>query len=499
MQAGSSSSSHSDAEKRDLQELLKAFGSAFSLEDIASAYCKARYNVDTAGQILCASLGSTSHGATCTSKDKLECTRSTTSELSSELDGASAMPSEMSSNSILQNSHHGGRHTRLLKSKVRPVSMGTVSGVIAKDYARPRPVTNEYPGSTKPPRLDSKELPISEIWREEVPTSMTGGKGTIHGYVDEFMFKMLGDGFQLDMSVIQEVLGCCGYDVQKSMEKLLDLSASTLEKRDDVVDLADRKSSEKHREQGSACSDEARIMKKSSTESPKRDKDRFVIQKEILEALFTVPERSEEAPKRVQPVRRFRGFGEVVVEPLKDPAIEHAIVTAKPLEVTNDEGGDDNSYEVLRKAVKEYWTTTKEYYQAAVDACIKGEYARANKLREQGHFFNRMAREADEKSAQKLLETSQEDVLSLDLHDQEPKNALRLLRLHLTTFSGIAVLKHLRIIVGNSNEDTNGARKRLILKLLSKESIKWTEDADGRTIMILVDGINPKRLSFWKK
>ncbi|KAG6689333.1 hypothetical protein I3842_11G169700 [Carya illinoinensis] len=405
MQAGSSSSSHCDAEKKDLEELLEAFGSAFSLEDIASAYCKARNNVDTAGQILCASLGSTSHDATCTSKDKLKCARSTTSELSSELDGASAMPSEMSSDSILQNSHHGGRHTRLLKSKVRPVSMGTVSGIIAKDYAKPRPVTNEYPGSKKPPGLDSKELPISEIWREEVPPNMTAGKGTIHGYVEEFMFKMLGDGFQLDMSVIQEVLGCCGYDVQKSMEKLLELSASTLENRDDVVDLADRKSSEKHREQGSACGDEARIMKKSLTELPKRDKDRFVIQKEILEALFTVPERSEEAPKRVQPVRRFRGFGEVVVERLKDPAIEHAIVTAKPLEVTKDEGGDD-SYEVLRQAVKEYWTTTKEYYQAAVDACVKGDYSRANKLREQGHFFNRMAREADEKSAQKLLEAS---------------------------------------------------------------------------------------------
>ncbi|KAG6689335.1 hypothetical protein I3842_11G169700 [Carya illinoinensis] len=498
MQAGSSSSSHCDAEKKDLEELLEAFGSAFSLEDIASAYCKARNNVDTAGQILCASLGSTSHDATCTSKDKLKCARSTTSELSSELDGASAMPSEMSSDSILQNSHHGGRHTRLLKSKVRPVSMGTVSGIIAKDYAKPRPVTNEYPGSKKPPGLDSKELPISEIWREEVPPNMTAGKGTIHGYVEEFMFKMLGDGFQLDMSVIQEVLGCCGYDVQKSMEKLLELSASTLENRDDVVDLADRKSSEKHREQGSACGDEARIMKKSLTELPKRDKDRFVIQKEILEALFTVPERSEEAPKRVQPVRRFRGFGEVVVERLKDPAIEHAIVTAKPLEVTKDEGGDD-SYEVLRQAVKEYWTTTKEYYQAAVDACVKGDYSRANKLREQGHFFNRMAREADEKSAQKLLEASPQDVVSLDLHDQEPKNALRLLRLHLTTFSGIAVLKHLRIIVGNSDEDTKGARRRLILKLLSKESIKWTKDADGRTIMILVDGINPERLSFWKK
>lgn len=33
-----------------------------------------------------------------------------------------------------------------------------------------------------------------------------------------------------------------------------------------------------------------------------------------------------------------------------------------PLQI--EEGGDENSYEVLRKAVKEYWTTTKEYYKA---------------------------------------------------------------------------------------------------------------------------------------
>lgn len=28
------------------------------------------------------------------------------------------------------------------------------------------------------------------------------------------------------------------------------------------------------------------------------------------------------------------------------------------------DGDDDNSYEVLRKSVKEYWITMKEYYKA---------------------------------------------------------------------------------------------------------------------------------------
>jgi hypothetical protein len=207
MEAVTSCSTPCDVENRDLQKLLEAFGSAFSLEDIASAYCKARRNVDMAGEILCASHGSTSHSDTRISNDKLERASSTSSELSSELDGASAMPSEVSFFNVLQSSYHGGRTTRSMKSKVRPVSIGTVSGLIAKDYSRPRPVTNEYPKATKPPKLDLKDLPFSKIWSEEVLPSTTARNGTVHVDVEEFMFKMLGDGFQLDKNVIREVLG----------------------------------------------------------------------------------------------------------------------------------------------------------------------------------------------------------------------------------------------------------------------------------------------------
>jgi hypothetical protein len=38
-----------------------------------------------------------------------------------------------------------------------------------------------------------------------------------------------------------------------------------------------------------------------------------------------------------------------------------------------------------------------------------------------------------------------------------------------------------------------------IMKLLEKESINWTEGADVGTILIQLDNINPKRLSFAKK
>ena len=77
-------------------------------------------------------------------------------------------------------------------------------------------------------------------------------------------------------------------------------------------------------------------MTKNVTESPKKDKDRLALQKEVLEALFTVPERCEEVPKRILPVRRSRAFGKPVVETFTDTAIMHKIATVQPIEVTRD-------------------------------------------------------------------------------------------------------------------------------------------------------------------
>ncbi|KAL5737996.1 hypothetical protein ACOSP7_030757 [Xanthoceras sorbifolium] len=118
----------------------------------------------------------------------------------------------------------------------------------------------------------------------------------------------------------------------------------------------------------------------------------------------------------------------------------------------------------------------------------------------QGHFFNQRAREADEKSAQKLVEVRDDDVVSLDWCELEPKEAIRLLRTHLTSYGGIPSIKYLRVIVGTNEEDTTkGARKRMILKQLEKESIKYDEEVNGKAILIRVDGIDPKRFSFAKK
>ncbi|XP_027342931.1 putative nuclear RNA export factor SDE5 [Abrus precatorius] len=395
-----------DSEQGNLRGLLESFGSAFALEDIANAYWEAKQDVNLAAEILCGS------------KD--------------ELKGAI--------NVSVPKSFHGA-----VKSGFRGASLGNVAGVVGRDCIQPKTWSKSKREVRKPLKLDAKEFPESVIWGEKPSLSAAAAKGTVSDEVVDFLYRMLEEGFELDKNKIHDVLGLCGYDVQKTMEELLDESASTLEKCNDVRDLA----------------------------------------------------------------------GE-----------NHII-----LNVESDD--DENSYKALRQSVREHWLTMKEYYRAAVDAFVKSDYARADRLREQGHFFNRMAREADEKSAQKLFRTNEtnDDEIPLDLHEHEPKQALHLLKLHLTSLSGIhgrqqflcksfdygkncmahldpindirtltfPAIKYLRVIVGTGDEDRKGARKKLIIKLLNKNSIKWTEEDIGRTLLLQVDVIDRKSLSFAQK
>ncbi|XP_072057389.1 putative nuclear RNA export factor SDE5 isoform X8 [Arachis hypogaea] len=432
---------YSDAEERDLSVLLESFGSLFSLEDIASAYCEAKRNVNMAAEILCASSNS------------------------DELKGTISEPAKVSSASEFPNSLHGERNSGAVKSKPHRVSLGTVSGVVGKEYIHPKKMPTQGVKS-KPSKIDAKELPESEIWSERDSLKIEAAKGSMRDDVVNFLFQMLGDGFELDKDKIHDVLGLCGYDVKKTMEELLDMSASTLEKGDDDHGLAGENLKDQHPDV--------------SSES-----------------------RSEEQPKHRLPVRStpYRYGRRVVRIPEDTPKVQQS-TTVVPQVIKEESDEDENSYNVLRRAVRENWATMKEYYSAAVDAFAKGDYARADRLMEQGHFYNRMAREADEKSAQKLLQSSEsnDDAIPLDLSEHEPKEALRLVKFHLTTLSGIHSIKYLKVIVGTGDEDKKGTRKKLkIIKQLSTNSIQWTEEDNGRILRLKVDEIDRETLNFAQK
>ncbi|KAF2286016.1 hypothetical protein GH714_009710 [Hevea brasiliensis] len=424
-----SSTAQSDVNKKDLEELLEVFGSAFSLDDIASAYCQGRRDTNLAAEILCGMHGTTSTTVTAEKLADENATPLMCPFVSERTRTLSTLSSEWPSDNHLEKTSAGQNRTKELRSKKCSISMGTVSSVIGKEYAKPRPLTYESTEARKPLKLDSKDFPVSEIWSEKNPSSVTTRNKISQVDIEEFLFKMLGEGFQLDMPVIREVLDRCGYDMQQSTEKFLEQESVPLHQQVQQLDSA---------------------------------------------------QRSEEAPKitcRVRVVKRSKAFGKLVVECPKDATREHKPSTAEPQVVTR-----------------------------------------------KGTIFNKKAREADDKSCQKLIETRDDEVVSVKLHDLEPKESLDLMRRHLTSLCGIPSIKYLRVIMESNGEDTTkGKRKKLhicflerlkmemedtdmlrnfpeqIMKQLEKESIEWNEEENGKTILIKVDVIDPKSLSFAKK
>jgi hypothetical protein len=198
------SSSNSDPDSRSLQVLLDTFGSRFSLDDIAAAYCQASQNVDVAGEILSAMAEKTPQ---C---DQVEMKTATSKP--TQVYVPKEVPRQEDSKA------------KVWRPKRNSISNGTVSSVIGKEYARTRPISNAPKEATKPLKINSRDIPETEIWSEEMRKSNEGKISRAPTDVEEFIVKMLGEGFQASQEVIHQVLGVCGYDVKKSTEKLLDFS-----------------------------------------------------------------------------------------------------------------------------------------------------------------------------------------------------------------------------------------------------------------------------------
>ncbi|KDP20959.1 hypothetical protein JCGZ_21430 [Jatropha curcas] len=415
---------------------------------------------------------------------------------------------------ISEKSCHINGKFKARKQKQRPVSGGTVSSIIGKDYIKSMPVANGTRMGTKPMKLDVKEFPMSELWVEE--TKLNPSKNDhMHNNIEGFFFRMLGDGFQLERDVIHQVLVSYGYDMQKSMEKLLDFSGTSLDEGNKCLDTFTAKIVNVH-----SNSEEPSFGKKLLPVGSQRgdgneisyineggsagQEERSDLQKEVLAALFDTADRSDGlSRKAARAARRPRVLGELVVESPRDFTLECKADSICSKQENDKDEEEEDGYQQLRIAVKEYRVTMKEYYKAAVDAFAKGDHDQANKLIDKGHFFHEKARKADEESSQKIFETKnadRQDEVTLDLHDHGAKEAMRLLKFHLSSLSGISSIKYLKVILETNEEDTSkGARRRLVMKLLEKESIKWTEGQNSGTILIRLDNINRKCLSFAKR
>ncbi|XP_051151953.1 putative nuclear RNA export factor SDE5 isoform X2 [Andrographis paniculata] len=478
-------SSRTDEDEKNLRILLEAFGSVVSLEDIASIYSQNGQNMQSTAETLCNMQGGIAETSSRKPQDNV-------GKDNVEKTSFSSKPQDnvekTSSTSTLSNS--GSENDQVVNSKPKKCSatIGTVSSMIGKDYVRPRPQKTGSDKKGKPVKLHLGDFLASEIWEEKnVDTSHAK---FMDRDMQEFIFKMLGDGFQLDRSVIQDVVGQCGYNMPMCVDKLLNLSTAAPVKSDDAIGIS-----------AGDVKPAAGSMKtgvQMGTILPPAEIEKKNIEREILNALFCAPDRTEEDSSPVRPVQQ--PLSRIVTKPPDEIFIEDFTFITR--QAVNEKSYEENlsSYEEFHRVKVEYWDRMKECYKAAVEAYTMEDYENANELVEKGHSYMRKAQEANDKSAQKLIEDSDEEIISLNMHYLGPKDALRQMKLNLTTFSGLPGISCLKVVVGTEpGEAKDERRKHLITKLLEKEGIPWTEEGNGRIITIAVKEIDPRNLSFANK
>ncbi|KAI4342978.1 hypothetical protein MLD38_027534 [Melastoma candidum] len=375
------------------------------------------------------------------------------------------------------------------KSKCAPASFGIASDFIRKDYLIPKPPSASSFETGKPLRLGAMALPISEFSQE------TSGSHQMDKQVDsnmtkdmeDFLLQMLGQGFNIERDTIGKVLRSCGYDMPKTLEDLIDLSDGVVQNKSSSHEESSEKMFRQHEvPQWKLDSEDSNHI---GHEVARQKMEKVAIQREIMSSLFKLPVKEDEnecgdpyAKRKYKPIREVVNVAvEEKTEETKPPQNDGVEQAAK------EEEGD---YQLLRKAVAEYRESMREYYKAAIEAYSKGDRAKANKLSEKGQFFYRKAREADEESNCKVYEirnngVQHEETFPLDLSELDAREALRILKLHLKSLGGSLAFKYMKVTIeGRDGDASRGARRKRIMKLMEKESVKWKDGGEAGSILI---------------
>ncbi|XP_042514784.1 SMR domain-containing protein At5g58720 [Macadamia integrifolia] len=449
---------------RGLECLTQEFSSV-SLDGVASSYREAKEDLNKAAEILNGLSESADSAAT----------SSTSSE--------SCFEANVFRTPVRSKGFRGGKQKRVV------ASTGTVSNFLGKDYVMSSPRNSNGV---------SKE-----------PLSNEGA--------EQFLCSMLGDECELSMAIVRDVLSQCGYDVEKALDILLELSASSCyqSKSCGYVDYSE--SDEQDRGTVTKCNDslvgtigECKIadMASDSTfylseqeleeilQSAKYDSrydsgiENSGLPQKVLESLFNIPKSSEHDPSGMNwknVVKKMDSLGK---------GLDFHSAGTVELQPKGYAGGGE--YQEFRKEASQHWDSMKSCYQKAATAYSRGERSYASLLSEQGRVHNRMAREADEKASQEIFEARNkkiENVVTIDLHGQHVKEAIKLLKVHLLLFTTyIPSILFLRVITGCGTHGVEkGKLKQSVISLVEKEGIKWSEENRG---MLLLRLNRQKELSF---
>ncbi|KAK3035447.1 hypothetical protein RJ639_032872, partial [Escallonia herrerae] len=485
--AGHNGTAAEDATKKAtvLESLMEAFVSV-SLDEADSVYREANGDPNKAAEILG---GLTEVSTGCSSSGGGSESASSSSGRTSEGFGEANFGGFV-----------GGCEKVKMKKKVVVASTGTVGAVLGKDYLRTTPKTERVKGC--------------------------GGVDAEREDMEQFLCGMLGDECELSMAVVRDVL--CEYllhfgsffvelllfCVSADMTLKRDLCRngqcrdSTISNEEDTQflleasdSLTDRTSDSTSHLSENELQDnvwslghcrtyfEALAGPEAQTPtSPKKSESELPWT--VLETLFNVPKSSEPESNSMNwrnVVKKMESLGPRFEScPPGSAEPRQRTGYAEPRQPTP---GSD--YQEFRKSATQHWDSMKSCYQKAATAYRNGAREYASHLSDQGRLHNKMAREADAKASQDIFEArnkSFENVITIDLHGQHVKQAMRLLKLHLIFGAYVRSVQLFRVITGCGSRGAGKSKlKQSVIDLIQKEGIEWREENRG-TLLIRLGG-----------
>ncbi|KAK4791342.1 hypothetical protein SAY86_031755 [Trapa natans] len=374
------------------------------------------------------------------------------------------------------------------KGKRLVAATGTVSTVIGKDYMKQTPQRGVRKSNT---------FPVKVILDESEET-------------EQFLMSMLGEECDLSLAVIRDVLCECGYNVEMALDVLLDISTlpeqCSLNNKSLIGDAngqedssfsgsGDENLADKESEcTSNSCDSEfqdsiwfssnngrfyAEVFDGSESQNTSCGATNSNASQEILESFYKIYKTSQHEPRTMD----WRNIAKKMSSLSSGTHIGSNIA----------EPSVGEEYESYRKEAQHHWDSMRSTYQKAATAYSKGEKSYAAYLSDQGKQYSKMRQQADERASQEIFRArnkSIENLITIDLHGQQAKEAIRILKLHLLVPS----IKKLRVITGFGSHGAGKATlKERAIKLMKKEGIEYVEENLG-TLLLKLD--QPRDFSF---
>ncbi|PUZ58754.1 hypothetical protein GQ55_5G533700 [Panicum hallii var. hallii] len=473
------SSSAAGEERRDLAWLLDAFASA-TIDQVDSAYREAGGDPFLAAGIL----GST---------------QDTQPPQPPQPAPQPPPPPDLS-----PRSGSGGRKAGRRPRRVAVAATGMIADVIGKDYTRPATPPVSAPNAWKV--------------RDEERDSGSGARKYSVEEAEQFLCSMLGDNSELGMGVVRDVLGQYGYDVEKALDALLDISGvSSVQNMGTQHPNAGRNGT-RHLTMFTGNGQSVDNLPAGNARSPRQlmdqvsntslqselgheflwDESQFSYAKAVMEAprSSTLPSRSTEV--KADPQQVLDSLFKIPEMRTYEPSSMDWKKVVKKLQSFNSTATSYNQqrpktgdgYREFRGVAARHYDKMKEYYQKAALAYSKGDKSYAAYLAEEGKHYRELARMEDEKASRNIFEVRNKHItntVTIDLHGQHVQQAMKLLKVHMMICICMPSVL-LRVITGCGSEGTGkGKIKRSVIELAEKEHIEWHEENSG-TIALRLGG-----------